>query len=182
MNLRDIIESAGAPAISQMARQLGIDEGDARSAAGQMLPALARGLQRNATQPGGLDSLLGALAGGGHERYVEHPREIGNPATIADGNAILEHILGSKDVSRNVAGHAAAETGLDASVLRKMLPMLAAVAMGALSKQTQSGTAVASANAQGSGTSILDMLGGALDANHDGSVADDLLNLARKFF
>jgi hypothetical protein len=102
------------------------------------LPALARGLQRNAAQPGGLDALLKALGTGGHDRYVDRPEELTREEAVADGNAILGHILGSKDVSRNLAGHAAQQTGLDAGILKKMLPVIAAVAMGALIARSSS--------------------------------------------
>lgn len=59
------------------------------------------------------------------------------PQTIADGNNILGHLFGSKDVSRAVAGQAATKTGLGADVLKKLLPLVATMAMGSLSKQTR---------------------------------------------
>jgi hypothetical protein len=51
-------------------------------------------------------------------------------ADRADGNGILGHILGSKDVSRQVAAQASARTGIGADVLKKMLPLVATLAMG----------------------------------------------------
>ena len=42
----------------------------------------------------------------------------------------LAILFGSKDVSRAVAGHAAKQTGIGADVLKKMLPMVAAMAHG----------------------------------------------------
>ena len=183
MNLAQmILEQNGGAIVDQLAGQLGIAPRDARRAAEQVLPKLARGVQRNASQPAGLESLLGALKGGTHQRYFDHPEELGRGETVADGNAILGHILGSKDVSRNVAGHAAAETGLDSSIIKKMLPMLAAAAMGALSKQTAGGGSLAPVGSPTSGGTGIDLLSGFLDADGDGSVADDLLGLAKKFF
>ena len=175
MNLLDSIldPKGGGGAVAQIAKQLGIPEGVAKQATTALAPALARGLQKNATKPGGLDSLLGALSKGNHEEYVDKPEKLGDEATIKDGNAILGHIFGSKDVSRNVAGSAAQETGIDAAVLKKMLPMLAGVAMGSLSKQTGGG--------QATGGNPLAMLSGLLDTGKDGSATDDVLNLAKKF-
>jgi hypothetical protein len=186
MNLLDVIsgEKNGA-VVQQMARQLGIGEGDTRKAMGQMLPALARGLQRNASQSGGLDQLLGALGSGGHDRYLSNPEQLGRPESITDGNAILAHILGTKDVSRNVAGRAAKQTGLDAGILKKMLPMLAAAAMGALGSQTRSGGSLGGlqgSTSHSQGASALDTLSSFLDADKDGSMVDDVLNIAQKFF
>ena len=90
--------------IGQIARQLGIPESMAQTAAGALLPALTKGLAKNASKPGGLEDLLGALNGGKHAAYVDNPESVTQPAAIEDGNNILGHVSGSKDVSRNVAG------------------------------------------------------------------------------
>lgn len=189
MNLRDSVVTAdGGAAVREMARSLGIGDRDAQNAADQLLPALARGLRRNATQSGGIDSLLRAIQNGNHGGYLEKPEQLGQPQSIADGNAILGHIFGSKDVSRNVAGRAAAQTGLDSGILKKMLPMLAAAAMGSLGKQSTgggqlSGLASALGGGAGSGSSpALSMLENFLDSDRDGNVLDDVLGLAQKFF
>ncbi len=190
MNLRDgVVDANGGAAVREMARSLGIDERDARSAADQLLPALARGLRRNASQSGGIDSLMRAIQTGNHGGYLEKPETLGQPQAIADGNAILGHIFGSKDVSRNVAGRASAQTGLDSGILKKMLPMLAAAAMGSLGQQASGGGQLAGLGAAlggGGGRSgdspALSLLEGFLDADRDGNVLDDVLGLAQKFF
>jgi hypothetical protein len=191
MGLIDSILGANnGAAVSQIAGKLGIPESVATKAASALTPALSRGLQRNAEKPGGLESLLGALESGQHEKYVDQPEVIGDEPSIADGNAILGHILGSKDVSRNVAGDAASKTGVDADTLKKMLPMLATVAMGALAKQTKGGSGT-SGLVGGSGSNPLSGLqtaGGLgaltqfLDSDKDGDPMDDVLNMAKKFF
>jgi len=70
-----------------------------------------------------LAGLLGALQGGQHEQYLENPQMLGQPQTVNDGNAILGHLFGSKDVSRAVAGRAAEQTGIGSDVLKKLLPL-----------------------------------------------------------
>jgi hypothetical protein len=200
MSLLDSILSAGnGAAVGQIASKLGIPEDAAKQAASALTPALARGLQRNTQQGGGLDSLLGALSSGSHQKYVDQPDTIGDDDGVADGNKILGHILGSKDVSRNVAGAAAAKTGIDSDTLKKMLPMLATVAMGALSKQTKGsgggtgggGGGLLSGLTGGAGSNPLNALqtmGGLgaltqfLDADKDGDATDDLLTMAKKYF
>ena len=72
---------------------------------------LAGGVQRNATQAGGLDSIISALQGGNHEQYLDDHTQLAQPQALDDGNAIPGHISGSKDVSREVAAHAATNTG-----------------------------------------------------------------------
>ncbi len=44
-------------------------------------------------------------------------------------------MFGSKDVSRQVAAHASRQTVLGADLLKQMLPVVAAMTMGVLSKQ-----------------------------------------------
>ena len=48
---------------------------------------------------------------------------------------MLGQIFGSKDVSRTVAGNAAEQTGIDPSLLKKMLPILAMLVAGYMAKQ-----------------------------------------------
>ena len=111
-----------------------------------------------------------------------------------------------------MAGHASQQTGVDSSLIKQMLPMLAAAVMGAMGKQTQGGGGLLGQLAQGlggatggssggglgdmlgaalggggsrggsSGSPGLDMLSSFLDADKDGSMADDLLGMAQKFF
>ncbi len=101
-----------------------------------------------------------------------------------DGNGILGHILGSKDVSRQVAAEASAKTGISDSVLKQMLPAVAALAMGALSKNASSSASAPSALGlgAGSGGGILGMLTPFLDKNRDGSVADDIMGSVSRLF
>ena len=183
MNLLEtLLSSQNNGSIEKIAQNLGLNEGDAKNVIGQLLPALSNGLQQNAASSGGLESLIGALSQGNHQRYLDDPKALGDQSGIDEGNAILGHIFGSKDVSRNVAAHAASETGVDSSIIKKMLPMVATIAMGALSKQTNGGSLLGSFSSGSPSDSALGMLGSFLDANKDGSVSDDLLNMAKKFF
>jgi hypothetical protein len=175
--LQTVLNAQGGAAVDELARSLGLGKGETISAVEQLLPALAAGLQRNATNPSGLDGLMGALAGGRHQQYLDNPSTLDAPATIADGNGILGHILGSKDVSRDVAARASAQTGISADVLKRMLPLLATLAMGALSK----GTAASRGTASGGDAGIFGMLGPLLDSNRNGSMADDVIGMLGKF-
>jgi len=182
MNLMDTLLEAGQGAVArEIGGKLGLNATQAQSAMEQLLPSIARGIQRNSAQPGGLDALLGALKSGNHQRYVDHPEELTQGASIADGNAILGHILGSKDVSRNVAGRAAAQSGIGADILKQMLPMVAAAAMGSLGKQVTGGGSLSSLSGGNQG-GMANVLESFLDADRDGAVLDDVLGLAKKFF
>ena len=175
--LEAILNAQNGGLVRQMANDFNLEEGQARAAMGELVPALARGVRSNASEPQGLQDLIGALTRGQHARYLEQPETLQDPSTVADGNGILGHIFGSKEVSRQVAGHAAERSGVDAGVLKKMLPVLAAVAMGAMSKNT-GGTGQTAQSGGGLG----DMLGSFLDADRDGSIVDDLVGMAGKLF
>lgn len=165
MNILDsVLGARDGAAVEQLAAQFGLKPEQASAAIGALMPALAAGLKRNmTTNQAGLDA---ALERGRHDVYLDQPETLGAPATTADGNAILGHIFGSKEVSRNVAAGASQRTGIDPAVLKKMLPLLAALAMGAMSKQKKSGAAQA-----GGLGGMLDSL---LDRDGDGSMVDDL--------
>jgi hypothetical protein len=137
-------------------------------------------MQRNVQQEGGLESLIGALMNGNHQRYVDEPEAIDPEAMREDGNGILGHLFGSKEVSRQVADHASAQTGLGSGLLKQMLPVVAAMAMGALSKQASGNSMAAVPPSRGG--SILDMISPLLDQNRDGSSADDVLGFVSRMF
>lgn len=182
MNLLETILGANNGGnIQQLANQFGIGEGDAKSAIAQLLPALTSGLKRNTQSEGGIASLLGALNAGNHQRFLDQPEMMAEEATRQEGNSILGHILGSKDVSRQVASRAGEQTGLGGDLMKKMLPMVASLAMGALSKQNQKAGPqglMGMSGGQGGGSLLTSLL----DADGDGSAMDDLLGFAKKLF
>lgn len=177
--LQDILEAQGGGAVKQLASQFGLRDAEAGAAIAKLLPAVTAGIKRNTANPGGIESLLGALQGGSHRRYIEDPASLVTEDTVRDGNGILGHVFGSKDVSRQVAARAAEETGVDVGKLKQMLPLVAAMAMGSLSKAGADKGALGQASSSGG---IGDLLSNMLDAGGDGSVADDLLGMASKFF
>ncbi|MEZ5560565.1 MAG: DUF937 domain-containing protein [Pseudomonadales bacterium] len=171
--LQTIMSATGSGAMAEIARKVGLSEADAAAVLGKIAPALGRGVAGNAASANGLSGLLDALKSGNHQRYLDDPALAGSQEGIADGNKILGHILGSKDVSRALAGRAAQQTGVDPALIKQMLPMVATLAMGALSKQR---------SAAGGDGALQGMLGSLLDADGDGSIADDLLGMAGKLF
>ncbi len=181
--LDSILSAGGGDSVREIAKNFGLSEGDASKAIGQLVPSITQGLRKNTTDSNGLESLINAISTGNHQRYVEDPKELTNERAVTDGNNILGHIFGSKDVSRNVAQTAAQNTGIDSGILKKMLPMVATMAMGSLSKNSSGGAGLAN-HLTGSNESsgLPNMLTQFLDSDNDGSVTDDLLNMAKKLF
>jgi hypothetical protein len=174
-----LMNAAGGGAAQQMGQKFGLSPDQTSGALAQLVPALMAGMQKNTQQQGGLDGLLGALTKGNHSQYLDNPDLLTQDSTVQDGNGILGHVFGSKDVSRAVANHASAQTGIGADILKQMLPMVATMVMGGLAKQNASGGigAAASALGGGAGGGLLGML----DQNKDGSVADDVVGMLGKF-
>ena len=128
MQITDILSQVGG--LKSMARELGISESQAASGAAALLPAILGGFKKQAqAQPTGLEGLgglLGQLGGGGLLDNVLSPE----PTDVNQGNDVLGSIFGSRAVSRTVAQNASLQTGLDSSLLKKMLPILAMAVAG----------------------------------------------------
>ena len=167
MNLMDLLQATGQQdkIVQTLGKQFGLDGQKTGDVVSQVLGALGSGVKQNTQQQGGLESLMGALQKGNHAQYVDQP-ESALKATD-EGNKILGHILGGKEQSRAVATQAEQTTGVQSDVIKQMLPMIATMAMGAMSKQNTSAT-------QGGGLGGLMSM---LDMDKDGSPVDDIMKL-----
>jgi hypothetical protein len=123
MNLNELLPSGG---IEALASQLGVPPEQAQRGAEALLPSVLSGMGDNTAS---LDSHVEALGGPGLAQNVVGPE----PTQIDRGNQLLGGIFGSKDVSRQVASHAAEGSGLDPALLKRMLPILAMLVAGHLS-------------------------------------------------
>lgn len=191
MQITDLLAQTGG--LESMARELGISEDEAASGAEALAPALLAGFKKQAlSQPqglGGLGDLLGQLGGGGLLDQVLSPE----PTDTRQGDDVLGQIFGSRDVSRTVADDAASKSGLDPSLLKKMLPMLAMLLAGYMAKQGGGASPAAPDAGGGLGGLLGGLLGGRganagaggglasmLDMNGDGNALDDILRMAGK--
>jgi hypothetical protein len=169
--------------LQSMANELGISEGQAAAGAAALLPAILGGFKKQAqSSPDGLSGLGGLLNQLGGASLLDDVRA-SHPTNVARGNDVLGQIFGSKDVSRTVAQNASAKTGIDTTMLKRMLPMLAMLAAGYMAKQRATGEATADASAAGAtprrgGGG----LGSLIDMDGDGNPLDDILRMGGKFF
>lgn len=205
MDLQQIIDQHGG--LASIAGELGMTEQQAGSGIQALLPAILGGFARNAQ---GGESAIGALVetvesagGGGLLANV-----LGNQPTRTDaGNAIVAQIFGSQGTSQTVVDHVAGTSGIDAGMLRKLLPVVAMLAAGYMSHSSSDasgglagvignlvgggetsgggfggllGSLLGGGNSAASATST-GALGALLDQNGDGSSLDDILSFAGKF-
>ena len=72
MNILDaLLDAQGGGVVKQLGQQFGLEGDQATAALSALVPALAAGLARNATQDGGLAGLTAALSGGRHGKYLD---------------------------------------------------------------------------------------------------------------
>jgi len=119
-----------------LAQQYGLSIQQTQAAVAALLPALSQGLQRNTADPYGLGAFMTAMASGQHAKYFEDATRAFSPQGVDEGNGILGHLFGSKDLSRAVASQAAQASGVSQQILQQMLPTIASMVMGGLFKQT----------------------------------------------
>lgn len=191
MQIQDILAQMGG--LQSVARELGVSDNQVASGADALLPAILGGFKKQVqSQDSGLDglgSLLSRLGGGGLLDQVLAPQ----PTDIDQGNNVLGQIFGSKEVSRTVAQDAATKTGLDAGLLKKMLPLLAMLVTGYMAKRGGGDSEAPAAAGGGLGDLLGGLLGGGgaggrtagglgslLDMNGDGNKLDDILRMAGK--
>jgi hypothetical protein len=119
-----------------LAQQYGLSMQQTQSAVEALLPAFSQGLKRNTADPYGLGAFMTAMASGQHAKYFEDATRAFSPQGVDEGNGILGHLFGSKDLSRAVASQAAQASGVNQQILQQMLPAIASMVMGGLFKQT----------------------------------------------
>lgn len=157
------------------------------------LGGLLGGLTGGGAAGGGLGDIggmLGGLLGGGASGVGSQ-----SGGMMDMGGAILGHVFGGKQ--GNVAASLGKSTGLQSGQILQLLALLAPIVMGVLGRQNRQsggldqggladilGGAFQKSAAQappsviqgaGGGGGIGDLLSSVLDANHDGSVMDDLM-------
>ena len=177
MDIGSLLNQAGG--IGAIAQQLGVDEATVERGTGALLPHVQNGVETQglpdaeaaaadpqvlpseaseASHGGILGGLLGGTVGGGGLMSAGAGTGgiLGSLVGGGVGNQILGHIFGSKDKSRDVAAQASEQSGVDPSILKKLLPIVAgAVALHYMTKRGQGGTA-----GQGGGGILGSILGG----------------------
>ena len=135
--LFDMIANAqNGNGIEALSRQFSLSQEQTRAALQALMPAFSRGLKRNAADPYGIVNFMTAMASGQHARYFEDAARANSPEGVAEGNGILGHLFGSKELSQAVTAQAAAMTGIGQNILDQMLPVIASMVMGGLFKQS----------------------------------------------
>lgn len=175
--------------VKQIAGQLGASDTQVHSAIGMALPALLQGLQRNAADPQGAESLANALQRDHDGAILDDLMGFLGNAQQGPGAGILRHVLGDqRTVVQQGIGQA---TGINPNKIGSLLEMLAPMVMGALGKTTrQQGTGVgglfdllgqATGQMQQQQPQVFNLVNMLLDQNRDGNVVDDVVRMLGNF-
>ncbi len=208
--LKMLGQAQGGQGLGALARQLGMDEGQAGGLAEMLAPAIGSAAKRRA-EKGGLEQLLGQLQGEAQGGYFDDPAQAAAPEARKKGEDFLDNVLGSSSARQELASEAANRAGVSRDQVEQFMPALAAMLQGGMQKQTPDDgiTGMLSqlggqqgGSGSGGGGGMAGMLGGLmgggtadqaggggldlggiasmLDADGDGSPLDDILERIMK--
>lgn len=127
-----IARAQGGQGLEALARQFNLSQAQTQAALDALLPAFSEGFKRQTADPWGMMSLFQNMASGRHAGFFDNAAD---PQAASAGNDVLAQLFGSKELSRAVAAQAAAATGIGQDVFKRMMPVVAAMLMGGMSKQ-----------------------------------------------
>ncbi len=130
-----MLRAQNGEGIDAIAKQFNMAQQQVTQAMAALMPAFSSGFKRTTASPYDLSSLTSAMFSGAYAKYFEDMTRAFTPQGISDGNAVLEKLFGSKEVSRAIAQQAEQFTGIGQDIFKKMMPLMADTLMGGLFKQ-----------------------------------------------
>ena len=183
--IEQLTQQISGQALSGLSQQIGADEGMTSAAISAALPMLVSAMAKNASTDQGAASLHNALANDHDGSILDNLGGFLASTDNGPGAGILKHVLGSKQ--GGVEQGISQMSGMDAGKVASLLQNLAPLVMGYLGKQQKSqgldigGLTSILFNERGgisqrggTGSAAMDMLGGLLDQDGDGSFLDDV--------
>lgn len=134
MSLMTLLEQAqGGGLYPAVARSLDLDENQTRSAMRKLCPAIAARLQERAAKDDEMfQTLLDMIESSGQASPLEDADGLTNAEAIADGNAILDDVYGSRNGA--MVALREADGTLPERELRKLAPISAVAVVAALAQ------------------------------------------------
>src|SRR6516165_5691740 len=159
-SLYEILDNAhDGEAMTALGDEFGLTPAQTQAAVTALLPAISTGLKQSTASVDGLARLFGMM---GQQQDLQEmyddPEAAFGPEGLAAGNDALSVIFGSPDVSRAVVDQAQKFSGVDSSVLKKLLPVLAGVLLSGLMRSGATGKSASPAQPTPSGGNLGDIL------------------------
>jgi hypothetical protein len=127
----------GGAAFDNLARAYGLSPEQMRAAAAAVSPAFAQAFQRRSEGEEAAERLSRMFGAETYARAFDMQAAALDAAAQGPGDAALSALFGSPDVSRAVAAQASAASGVQAEIIRKVLPVLAGVLIGGFLKASK---------------------------------------------
>jgi hypothetical protein len=130
-------QAQGGAAFDNLARAYGMTPEQLRAMTAALTPAFAQGFQRQAQNDEAARRFADLFHTETYARAFDAQAAALDPSTRGAGEDALGALFGSKEVSRAVAAQAAAASGVQAKIIREVLPVLASILMGGFMKAMQ---------------------------------------------
>lgn len=124
-------------ALDGIAKAYGIDPAQAAPAVASLAEAVTARLTRLTLSRGGIADIIDLMGDPNAQKSIADPSTAASPATIDEGNRVLDVLIGDKHVSRGIAARAASQSGIDVELAKKLLPAVASMMVGGLQKTAQ---------------------------------------------
>lgn len=137
--LEDLAGTLGGDTLGQLAGAFGTNTDVMGKAVAAALPALIGGLARNSREPSGAESLFNAVSRDHDGSILDSLGAIfggskwAQQQSMSTGERILGHVFGG--ATPRVEEQVAQSSGLDLSIVKKLLPILAPIVMGYIGKR-----------------------------------------------
>jgi hypothetical protein len=136
LNLHEILQNAqGGKALDNLASEFGITTDEADSAVRAIVPALSEAILKRTSEPAAAGSFLGILSEGHFLAAFSEPAAAQEKAESS--SEALRQILGSTQAREAIVLQAAAASGMGQDILEKMLPVIASMIFGGLTKSLE---------------------------------------------
>lgn len=127
----------GQQLINQVAQAFNIDDDKANAAIRSLADAVSARIQRSMLSRGGVADVAALVTNPTAASALTDPKALATPEAIADGNQILDVLIGNKHISRKIAARTASRSDLDTGTVEKLLPAVASLVVAELQRQAQ---------------------------------------------
>lgn len=135
MELMDLLrQGEGGRELDQLAGNFGLSRDQTEAVVANLVPEISRRLERNSLSRGGVADLIAMLGAA-----QTQPTRFDGAEGLQRGNALLEQVFGTRDVSRAVAARASLSSGIGESIIKAMLPYIIQMVMSAFARRTSGG-------------------------------------------
>lgn len=145
---------------NDIARRLGVDEGEVNNAVQLLVPVLVGGLHQNAQDPDRANNIESAATDHAARGLLDTSVSVEQVDEV-EGQQAIAKIFGGNDTSQLAAALSGSGAG-DSDLLQKLLPILAPIVLAYIGKQMAQKGGSESAREQASGGALNDVLGSIL--------------------